>query len=321
MFVITGSVAYDYLMNYPGRFRDHLIADQLDNVSLSFLADSMRRERGGVAGNIAYTNKLLGGNPVVFATVGQDFGDYRRWMEAQGLNTSQIVEIPDVFTASFFCNTDLDGRQIASFYSGAMLHAREHSLRSRGLEAASLVLISPNDPTAMLNYATECKELGVPFAYDPSQQVARLSGEDLAQSVPGASYLFCNEYELAIIQDKTGWDLNDVKHKVEMLVLTLAEKGSVIYTDFGAGEEVYIPAAKVNKFTDPTGAGDAYRGGFFAARMAELPLEVCGRIGALCAVYSLENVGPTEHRFTLDEFIARYAENFGQEPEIERLRD
>ncbi|MCX6050560.1 MAG: carbohydrate kinase family protein [Chloroflexi bacterium] len=319
-FVITGSVAYDYLMRFPGRFRDHILPDQLENLSLSFLADSMLKERGGIAANIAYTNKLLGGDPTILATVGQDFGDYRRWLEENDLNTDQIIEIPNEFTASFFCNTDLDGRQIASFYTGAMQRAGEYSLASRHLDDADLVIISPNDPTAMLNYAIECKQLGIRFAYDPSQQVARLSGEELIQSIPGAAYLCCNEYELAIIQDKTGWNRTQVQEQVEILILTLAEKGSVIYTDFGVGDEIHIPPADIIKFVNPTGSGDAYRGGFFAARLKGLPLDVCGRVGSLSAAYALEQVGPTVHHFTLAEFSARYAETFGPEPTLDALQ-
>ena len=316
-FVITGSVAYDYLMRYPGRFRDQILPDQLDNISLSFLADSMRRERGGVAANIAYTNKLLGGNPVILATVGHDFGDYRRWLEEQGLSTAQIIEIKDDLSATFFVSTDLEQNQIANFYTGAMMHARNYSLADRGLAGASLVLISPNDPVAMLNYAKECKYLGIPFAYDPSQQLARLSGDELKESIPGAAYLLCNEYELAMIQNKTGWTTEQIHNEVTVLVVTLGKKGSVIYTD---GEEMRVPAALIDAIEDPTGAGDAYRGGFFAAALAELPWGVCGRVGALCSTYALEHIGTTSHRFSLDQFSARYTETFGSEPALARLK-
>lgn len=315
--VITGSVAYDYLMRFPGRFRDHILPDQIENLSVSFLADSMRRERGGVAANIAYTMKLLGADPVILATVGHDFGDYRRWLEEQGLRTDQIIEIPDELTATFFVSTDLDQNQIANFYTGAMGHARHYGLADRKLTDANLVLISPNDPTAMLNYARECKAHGIPYAYDPSQQIARLSGEELEQSIPGASYLLCNEYELAMIQNKTGWSLEQIQGQVNTLVLTLGKRGSVIYTD---GRAYEIPVAQVSRVDDPTGAGDAYRGGFFAARLAGLPWEVCGRVGALCAAYALEHMGTTTHRFTIDEFIARYEEYFGPEPALARLK-
>ena len=316
-FVITGSVAYDYLMRYPGRFRDHILPESLDSLSVSFLADSMRRERGGVAANIAYTMRLLGGDPVILATVGHDFGDYRRWLEEQGLSTEQIIEYPDELTATFFVSTDLDQNQIANFYTGAMVRAREVSLVDRGLGNASLVLISPNDPIAMLNYAQECKQLGIPYAYDPSQQIARLSGEDLQQSIPGASFLLCNEYELAMVQSKTGWSLDEIREQVEMLVLTLGKRGSVLYQ---GDETIPVPVAHLEHIDDPTGAGDAYRGGFFAAMTAGLPPAVAGKIGALCSVYALENVGTTTHRFTISEFIARYTRVFGPEPALQLLK-
>lgn len=316
-FVITGSVAYDYLMHFPGRFSDHILPDQLQSLSVSFLADSMRRERGGVAANIAYTMRLLGASPIILATVGEDFGDYRRWLEEQGLSTEQIIEIPDELTATFFVSTDLDQNQIANFYTGAMGYARFHSLADRRLSHAAMVLISPNDPTAMLNYAQECKTLGIPYAFDPSQQLARLTGPDLQASVPGAAYLLCNEYELAMIENKTGWTLDTLRSLVNTLVLTLGKKGSAIYHDGGT---LAVPAAALDHVDDPTGAGDAYRGGFFAARLAGLSLEVCGKVGALCSVYALERMGTTAHAFTLDEFRARYAAYFGVEPALDALR-
>jgi len=315
--VITGSVAYDYLMSYPGRFRDHILPDQLEHISLSFLADSMRRERGGVAANIAYTMKLLGGDPTILATVGEDFGDYRAWLEEQGLDTDNIVTIPDELTATFFVSTDLDQNQIANFYTGAMSYARDQSLISRGLGNATLVLISPNDPVAMLNYAAECKANDIPFAYDPSQQLARLSGEELEQSIPGADFLMCNRYELAMILDKTGWTLDELRSHVGAIVVTQGKNGSVIYN---GDEEYHVPVAELDAIDDPTGAGDAYRGGFFTARTAGLSWIVSGQVGALCSSYALENTGTTAHRFTIDEFIARYEQFFGEEPTLEQLK-
>ncbi|MEX1019974.1 MAG: carbohydrate kinase family protein [Litorilinea sp.] len=315
-FIITGSVAYDYLMRFPGRFRDHILPDELDNLSLSFLADHMARERGGVAANIAYTMKLLGDDPLIMATVGYDFGDYRRWLEEQGLRTEQIIEIKDVLTATFFVSTDLDHNQIANFYTGAMGYAKEYSLASQKLTDAELVLISPNDPVAMLNFARECQEMGIAYAYDPSQQIARLSADDLETSVPGAAYLLCNEYELAMVRNKTGWSEDAIKEKVGALVLTLGKKGSVIYAQ---GETYEIPVATPDAIEDPTGAGDAYRGGFFAARGAGLDLAVSGRIGSLCSAYALEHVGTTTHQFSLAEFVARYETVFGAEPALSRL--
>jgi adenosine kinase len=277
----------------------------------------MQRVRGGVAANIAYTMKLLGSDPVIMATVGNDFGDYRHWLEEQGLATDQIIEIPDELTATFFVSTDLEQNQIANFYAGAMNHARYYSLESRALDNAGLVIISPNDPLAMLSYAQECKRLGLPYAYDPSQQIARLSGEDLQESIPGAAYLLCNEYELAMVQSKTGWSLDEIRSQVGMLVLTLGKKGSTLYW----GDEVIaIPVAHLERIEDPTGAGDAYRGGFFAALANGLPPAVCGRIGSLCSVYAMEHIGTTAHRFTVNEFIARYTRVFGPEPSLQLLR-
>jgi len=315
-FVITGSVAYDYLMHYPGLYRDHILPDQLDKISLSFLADSLRRERGGVAANVAYTMKLLGADPIVFATVGEDFGDYRRWMEASGLRTDHIVEIAGEFTASFFVGSDEEQNQIAIFYTGAMAQSRNYSLEMRGLGDAQMVLISPNDPQAMLRYAVECKQLGIPYAYDPSQQIARLSGEELVESIPGATFLLCNEYELGMIQKKTGWSLDDIRAQVSVLVQTLGKDGSMIYLD---GAEHQIPAARLEKMIDPTGGGDAYRGGLFAAMLKGLPWEVCGRVGALCGAYALEHTGTTAHTFTPAQLAARYVENFGAEPHLTKL--
>ncbi len=315
-FVITGSVAYDYLMHYPGLYRDHILPDQLDKISLSFLVDSLRRERGGVAANIAYTMRLLGADPIVFATVGQDFGDYRRWMEEHGLRTDHIVEIEGEYTASFFVGSDLEENQIAIFYTGAMAQARNYSLEDRGLADSQIVMISPNDPIAMLKYAQECRRLGISYAYDPSQQIARLSGEDLAASIPGAAYLLCNEYELGMVQKKTGWSLDDIRSEVGVLVNTLGKDGSLIYT----ADKIYeIPPVRLVRTVDPTGAGDAYRGGLFAALLAGLPWEVCGRVGALCGAYALEHAGTTSHAFTLVELSERYAENFGAEPRLLRL--
>lgn len=314
--VITGSVAYDYLMRFPGRFREHILPDHVGTLSLSFLADSMRRERGGVAANIAYTMKLLGGDPVILATVGEDFEDYRCWLEKNGLSTEQIITIPDELTATFFVSTDLENNQIANFYSGAMLRARDYSLADRGLTGATLVIVSPNDPVAMLNYARECRERGIAYAFDPSQQTARLCAEDFAASVPGASYLMCNEYELAMIRNKTGWSMDDILERVGVLVLTLGKDGSIIRT----GQEQHeIPVARLKGVLDPTGAGDAFRAGFLAGRIAGLALPVCGRMGALCSAYALENPGPAGHRFSVADFVARYVETFGPEPELAAL--
>lgn len=314
--VVTGSVAYDYLMTFSGKFREQIIPEQLENLSLSFLVDSMKRERGGVGANICYTMRLLGVDPILLATVGQDFSDYRAWLEKEGLSTEHVIEIEDDFTASFFVSTDQEQNQIANFYTGAMAHARNYSLQSRGLDDAELVIISPNDPVAMLNYAQECRDLNIPFAYDPSQQVAFLGGKELKASIPGATYLFGNEYELAVIQRKTGWSFDEIRAQVQNVIVTHGAKGSTIYTQ---DADISIPSAEVSAVADPTGAGDAYRGGFFAGHSADLSWEQCGKVGALCGAYALEDVGTTTHRFSWAEFADRYELTFGTEPALEKL--
>lgn len=314
--VVTGSIAYDYLMSFPGKFTDQIVPDKLARISVSFLVDDMARHRGGVAPNIAYSMKLLGGDPIILGTVGQDFGDYRLWLEENGIRTDHIVVIPEKFTASFFVSTDIEQNQIASFYTGAMADSKNVSLASRGLTDAELVIISPSDPAAMLNYAQECRTLRIPFAYDPSQQTARLSGEELRGSIPGAAWLMVNDYELAVIQEKSGWDLARIRGEVETLIVTEGEQGSVIYR---GEDETRIPVAPPERIAEPTGAGDAYRGGFFAALSAGLPVDVCGRVGSLCATYVLEQMGTTNHRFTLAEFVERYKGAFGPEPTLARL--
>src|SRR5579862_5051163 len=191
--VVTGSIAFDYLMSFPGKFTEHFLPEHMQRVSLSFLVDSMDKRRGGCAPNIAYTLALLGERPILMATAGQDFGEYRQWLEAAGVDTSLVRDVPGKFTASFFCSTDNANNQIASFYTGAMAHAAELSFRTAG--PADLVIISPNDPAAMVQYAEECRTLGITYIFDPGQQCARMSGDELAQGVAGAEVVICNDYE------------------------------------------------------------------------------------------------------------------------------
>ena len=308
--VVSGSIAYDYLMSFPGRFTDQIIPEKLSRLSVSFLVDEMVRQRGGTAANIAYSLKLLGQDPILLGTVGQDFGDYAAWLRAHGIRTDHVVEIPHKFTASFFVSTDEEQNQIANFYAGAMSDCRDISLAERGLTDADVVIISPNDPQAMLNFAAECRDLGIPFAYDPSQQTARLSGEALRASMPGAGWLMVNDYEFAVIQQKTGWPKERILREVGTLIVTEGRAGSFIYQN---GEEIHIPIAPPQqKVAEPTGVGDAYRGAFFAAHSIGLPVDVCGRVGALCATYVLEQVGTTNHTFTPQEFAQRYEQAFGE---------
>ncbi|MEW6569159.1 MAG: carbohydrate kinase family protein [Chloroflexota bacterium] len=313
--VLTGSVAYDYLMTFPGRFRDHILPDHLDRISLSFLVDSMVRRRGGIAANIAYTLALLGERPTMMATVGEDFQEYRQWLEAQGIDTSAVRDIPGLFTASFFVNTDQTNAQIASFYTGAMARAGE--LRFADLpRRPELAMISANDPGAMQAYVRECRELGIPYFYDPSQQVVRLDRDALREGIESSRGVFVNDYEFSLICQKTGLDLAAVRRATGVLVVTCGEHGADLYTPNG---EVHIPAVPPVRVADPTGVGDAFRGGFLKGYLHGVNLERCGQMGALAATYCLENFGTQGHRFSLTEFVARFRQNFDDRGELGRL--
>jgi adenosine kinase len=313
--IITGSVAYDYLMSFPGRFGEHILPEQIHHISLSFLVDSMRKQRGGCAPNIAYTLSLLGEHPTVMATVGQDFGEYRAWLEAEGIDTSAIVEVPDEFTSSFFVNTDLDNNQIASFYIGAMGKADMlsfHDLKGK----VELAIISPNAPAAMVKYARECQEMGIPYIYDPSQQIIRLRGEELLAGTRGARLLIVNEYEFGMIKNKTNLSDGELLSLPAATIITQGEAGSTIHAD---GRVLHIPAVPPDQLVEPTGAGDAYRGGVIKGMLRNLPWEITGRIAALAATYVLERHGTQNHHYTLGEFVARYRQTFGDTPELETL--
>lgn len=301
--IVTGSIAYDYLMRFPGKFTDHLISEQLHQVSLSFLVDEMTRHWGGVAANISYTMGLLGMHPKLMGTVGRDFGDYRQRLEDAGVDTSTVRQIDQVFTASFFVNTDLDNNQIASFYTGAMAFARNYAIADVYDGTPDLVVISPNDPGAMVTLADECRERGIRFVYDPSQQVPRLSGEELHEGLKGAYMMIVNAYEAEIICKKTGLSIDDLRKDVEILVITQGHHGSHIYAD---GELLAIPAFITDAIKDPTGVGDAYRAGLLCGIAHGWPLRLAGEVGALCATYVLEQVGTQSHNFSMQEFVERF---------------
>ncbi|MBG7610394.1 MAG: carbohydrate kinase family protein [Anaerolineae bacterium] len=304
--VLTGSVAYDYLMTFPGLFRDNIIPDKLEHISLSFLVNSMVKRRGGIAPNIAYTLALLGGKPRVMATVGQDFANYRAHLEAVGVDTSLMKVMSNDFTASFFCNTDQSNAQIASFYPGAMNFAGQLSFYDLD-EKPDWVVISPNAPDAMIKYPVECLALDIPYLYDPSQQIPRMTGEDLRLGIEGASALMVNNYEFELIKKSTGMSKADMLTGLQFMVVTRGEAGTTIFVD---NNEILIPVVVPNHIADPTGVGDAFRGGFLTGLSHQFDWETCGKIGALAATYCLENEGPQEHRFTVQEFITRYRNHF-----------
>ena len=304
--ILTGSVAYDYLMTFPGYFRDHLLPEKLEHISLSLLVDTMVRQRGGIAPNIAYTLARLGEQPRVMAMVGEDFVEYRSFLENVGVDTGLMKVIPGEFTASCFITTDLDNAQLVSFYAGAMAKAGELSFHDLD-ETPDLVVISPNSPEAMNKYPVECQELGIPYLYDPSQQIPRMTGDELRKGVEGADSMMVNDYEFGMIQKKTGMQSVDIRENLQLLVVTSGADGATI---FAGGDEVHTPVVPPDVTVDPTGVGDAFRGGFLTGLSRGFNWEICGKMGALAGTYCLESKGAQEHRFSIQEFISRFREHF-----------
>jgi adenosine kinase len=313
--LITGSVAYDYLMTFPGHFKEQILPSRLDSISLSFLVDSMSKQRGGIAPNIAYTMALLGGKPRVMATVGEDFGEYRAWLDAQGVDTTLMQVVPGLFTASFFATTDQSSAQIASFYPGAMGVSAMQSVKELD-KKPDLVIVSPSAPDAMMKFPAECRELGIDYLYDPSQQVLRLEGAEMARDMEGAKFLFCNDYEFGLISKKTGWSLDQILEHVKVLVITRGKDGADLYSD---GDSVHIPTVPEDEIVDPTGVGDSFRGGFLTGYSYGFDWKLCGEIGSLAAVYCLEQRGPQSHSYTRQEFITRFRKHFDDAGKLDAL--
>jgi adenosine kinase len=307
--VVTGSIAFDYLMSFPGVFTEHFLPEHMHRVSLSFLVDSMDKRRGGCAPNIAYTLALLGEQPLLMATAGQDFGEYRQWLDAAGIDTSQVKQVDGKFCASFFCSTDRHNNQIASFYTGAMADAGQLSFRA--VKDCGLAIIAPNDPGAMVQYAEECRTLGIPFIFDPGQQCARMSGDELRDGVAGALIVIVNDYELELLRQKTGLSENDILGLAKALVVTRGELGSAVIT---VDARTDVAAVRPHRIVDPTGVGDAYRGGLMKGLALGLRYDTCARLGSVAAAYALEHLGGLSHAYTWAEFKGRYEEHFGALP-------
>ncbi len=314
---VTGSIATDHLMTFEGRFADSLVAEQLAKVSLSFLVEDLEVRRGGVAANIAFGMGCLGLKPALVGAVGEDFEPYRSWLERHGVDTASVRVSELKHTARFVCTTDQDQAQIASFYAGAMSEAREIELgpvadRLGGLD---LVLIGANDPEAMARHTAECRERGIPFAADPSQQVAWLPGEAIANLIDGATYLFTNEYEASVVEKKTGWSAGEISDRVEVRVTTLGADGARVQR---RGEDpVHVPVAAVDKVLEPTGVGDAFRAGFFAGLTWQLSLERCAQIGSLLAAHVVETVGTQEYTLDRAGFLKRFGAAYGSDAATE----
>lgn len=307
MITVTGSLAFDHIMNFPGNFSDHIMADKIHQINLSFLVNNLSKQRGGNAGNIAYTLALLKTPSSILGTVGTDFTEYNSFLKESGVVVSGIKVSSSNLTSSAFIMTDLSDNQISAFYPGAMSENISISIPNTPTD---LVIIAPNDPQSMVKFAKECQELKLSFMLDPGMQLPVLSADDLKQMIVGAKFLIVNDYELSLLNEKTGLSETELLEQVEILITTLGEKGSIIQTK---KEKIEIGIAKPSKVLDPTGAGDAYRSGFLAGWKNNLDLETCGQMGAVASCYAIEKYGTTNHKFTLEEFKQRFKENFGKD--------
>jgi adenosine kinase len=310
---VTGSIATDHLMTFPGRFTEQLIPDQLHRVSLSFLVDELTIRRGGVAANICFGMAQLGLRPALVGAVGSDFGDYRSWLERHGVDTGSVHVSAERHTARFLCTTDLDRNQIASFYPGAMSEAREIELGpvAERLGGLDLVVVSPNDPDAMLRHTDECRHRGLRFVADPSQQLARMSGPDIRRLVDGAAWLFSNDYEAELLEHKSGWSAAEILDRVDAWVVTRGKDGSEIRV--AGAEPLGVPVAQELRILDPTGVGDAFRAGFIAGVAWGLPAQRCAEVGSMLATYVIETVGTQEYDLDVPTFVKRLGEAYGDD--------
>jgi adenosine kinase len=311
--VITGSIATDHLMTFPGRFADSIVLDKLDKISLSFLVDELEVRRGGVAANICFGMGVLGEHPILVGAVGPDFADYRSWLQRHGVDTESVHVSEVRHTARFVCTTDEHANQIATFYAGAMQEARDIELGPvvERLGTVDLVLIGANDPEAMMRHTEECRYRRIPFAADPSQQLARMHGDEIRQLVDGAAYLFTNEYEAALTEQKTGWSSDEILDRVGTRVTTLGPNGVRIERK---GEVmIQVPTPKETHKADPTGVGDAFRAGFLAGLAWGLPLQRCAQVGSLLATHVIESVGTQEYELARRSFLLRIREAYGDQ--------
>jgi len=307
--LVTGSLAFDQIMDFHGNFKDHILPDKMHAINLSFLVGELKKQRGGCAANISYSLALLGQPSKVVASAGRDFEEYQRWLVAHEIDVSGILICEDRPTACCFITTDRADNQITGFHPGAMERARELSLKEERGEEDLVCIVAPDDPQAMVRHCREAKEAELPLYFDPSFQVIAMDGDTLARAADGARAVFVNDYEFAVFQEKAKRDESGLLELAEMWVVTLGEKGSEIHRR--DGETVKIPPAPVQEVVDPTGAGDAYRAGFLAGLARGWDLDVCGRMGSVAATYAIETYGTQNHRYTQDDYERRYNSAFG----------
>ena len=302
--LISGSMAYDTIMVFPGYFKNEILPDKVHVLNVSFMVPQLRREFGGCAGNIAYNLHLLGGDALPMGTVGKDFDAYKAWMDATGVRQDQILRLDDHYTAQAYITTDLDDNQITAFHPGAMSEAHRQIVPAKGIELGT---VSPNGREGMLQHAKQFAEAGIPFIFDPGQGMPMFNGDDLRGFLDQATYVAVNDYEAEVLMSRTGLSLKQIGERVEALIVTRGGKGSEIFTR----KKLYeIPCAKAESLADPTGCGDAYRGGLLYGISKGLDWETTGRIASLMGAIKIERLGPQNHKFTPESFAERFKEEF-----------
>lgn len=310
--VVTGSLAYDYIMDFPGVFTDHINPASLHTINVSFLINKLKKGFGGTAGNIAYTLSLLETPSMIFGAVGKDFSDYADFLSKNKVNTKLIKTVEEEFTSQAYVMTDKKDNQISAFYPGAM--DQNHTLNIEQIQPRpDFVLITPCGTKAFVKYVSECKKLNIPYLYDPSQQITALSDQEIIEGLTGAKIFINNDYEYDMIKKRLNRSDEEILKDVEIIIITKGEKGSLIITK---REKIEVGVAKAKQVSDPTGAGDAYRSGFVAGFMRGFELKTCGQMGAVTAAYAIEQYGTQNHKFTISEFKKRYSQDFGEMIEL-----
>ncbi len=305
--LICGSYAYDTIMVFHDKFKNHILPDKVHMLNVSFLVPDMRREFGGCAGNIAYNLKLLGADPLPMATVGSDFAAYAEWMDKCGISREHIKVISDSYTGQAFITTDLDDNQITAFHPGAMSMSHENHVADAS--GASIGIVSPDGRDGMIEHAKEFEEAGVPFIFDPGQGMPMFDGDDLLRFVEQATWVTVNDYEMEMLQQRTGKSPHEIAERVDALIVTLGGEGSHIYTK---GKRIEIPSIKTSQLADPTGCGDAYRAGLLHGLMNDMDWETTGRLASLAGGIKIEHHGTQQHSYTREAFDARFVKEFAR---------
>ncbi len=304
---VSGSLAYDRIMSFPGKFSDHILPDKIHILNVCFLVNGLEEKMGGTAGNIAYTLKLLGEDPLVLSSSGKDFGVYKTWMDKVGLSTEGVRSIPDEFTAGAYITTDMSDNQITGFNPGAMNFQAEYDV-SGADPSDGVAIVAPGNLDDMREYPRVYKKMGLPFIFDPGQNIPAFSGEHLSEMLTGATYLVSNDYELELIMNSTGYSKAELLDRVGTIITTLGENGCMVRR---GAEETAVASAKAREVKDPTGAGDSFRSGFIKGLCMGKDVVEAAKMGSVSSVYAVEKYGTQEHAFTQDEYWKRYEENFG----------